>query len=85
MTTLTIKTYNGFQVASDQQALYQVNTDEVVDNSSACELPILADGLLYAFAKVISRLVTRVFGETDNSAGLEDLPDYYYPMDCCSG
>ena len=47
MTTLTINTYNGFQVAPDQQILSQVNNDQVVDNSSACELPILADGLRY--------------------------------------
>jgi hypothetical protein len=85
MTTLTINTYNGFQAATNQQLHSQINTDEAVDNPTCCELPILADGLLYAVAKVISRLVTRVFGEADNSAGLEDLPDYYYPMDCCSG
>ena len=83
MTTLTVNTYNGFQVAQDQQVRSQVNTDEVIDDASACELPIFADGLLYAVAKVISSLVTRVFGEADNSAGLEDLPEYYFTPSCC--
>lgn len=83
MTTLTVNTYNGFQVAPDQQVLSQISTDEVVDNPTCCELPILADGLLYAAAKVISRLVTRVFGESDNSAGLDDLPEHYFMPSCC--
>ena len=83
MTTLTVKTYSVPLAGEDEQAACRQDTDQVVGAAAPSEIPILADGLLFMVATLISRLFTRVFGTTVYSADPVDVPDYYYPPSCC--
>ena len=83
MTTLTFNTFNGLPAVADQRVTGQQDIDEVVGAVDTIDIPILADGILFVVATLISRFVNRVFGATECSADLVELPDYYYPNDCC--
>jgi len=83
MTTLTVSTYSGHLVSGDEQAACRQDAALVVGAAASTEIPILADGLLFMLATLISRLVTRVFGTTVYTADPVDSPDYYYPPTCC--
>lgn len=83
MTTLTVNTFNGIPAIANQQITGQPDADEVVAAVDTIEIPILADGLLFAVATFISRFVDRVFGPADSYTNLEDVPDYYFPPSCC--
>ena len=83
MTTLTVNTFNGIPAIADQRVTGQQDADEVVAAVDSIEIPILADGLLFAVATLISRFVDRVFGPANNYTNLKDIPDYYFPPSCC--
>ena len=83
MTTLTVNTFKGIPAIADQRVTGQQDADEVVAAVDSIEIPILADGLLFAVATLISRFVDRVFGPADRYTNLEDIPDYYFPPSCC--
>ena len=83
MTTLAVSTYNVHLVSADEQAASRQDAVQVVESTASTEIPILADGLLFMVATLISRLVNRVFGTTVYSADPVDTPDYYYPPSCC--
>ena len=83
MTTLTLSTYSGHLVSGDEQAVCRQDAAQVVGAASSTEIPILADGLLFVVATLISRLVNRVFGTTVYSAHPVDSPGYYFPPSYC--
>ena len=83
MTTLTVNTFSGIPAIADQRVTGQQDADEVVTAVDTIEIPILADGLLFAVATLITRFVDRVFGAADSYTDLEDVPDYYFPPSCC--
>ena len=83
MTTLTVNTFSGLPAVADQRVTGQQDADVVVEAVDSIEIPILADGLLFAVATLISRFVNRVFGPADSYTNLEDIPDYYFPPSCC--
>ena len=83
MTTLTVNTFNGIPAIADQRVTGQQAADAVVAAIDSIEIPILADGILFAVATLITRLVDRVFGPADSYTDLEDVPDYYFPPSCC--
>ena len=83
MTTLTVNTFSGLPAVADQRVTGQQDADVVVEAVDSIEIPILADGILFVVATLISRFVDRVFGPADSYANLEDVPDYYFPPSCC--
>ena len=83
MTTLTVNTYSGTVEVAGRRITRQQVSNKVVVASNSCEVPVLADGLLFMVATLISRLFTRVFGTTDYSADPVELRDYNYPPSCC--
>ena len=83
MTTLTVNNIFGIPAIEDLRVTSQQDADEVVAAVDTIENPILADGLLFAVATLISRFVDRVFGPADSYTNLEDVPDYYFPPSCC--
>jgi len=83
MTTLIVNTFNGIPAIADQLVTSHQDADEVVAAVDTIEIPILADGLLFAVATLISRFVNRVFGASDSYTDLEDVPDSYFPPCCC--
>ncbi len=83
MTTLTVNTYSGFPAVADQRVTSQQDADVVVEAVDSIEIPILADGILFVVATLISRFVDRVFGPANGYTNLEDIPDYYFPPSCC--
>ena len=80
MTTLTVNNIFGIPAIEDLRVTSQQDADEVVAAVDSIEIPILADGLFFAVATLISRFVERVFGSADNYTNLEDIPDYYSPL-----
>ncbi len=84
MTTLTVNTFSGLPIVADQQFTGQQDADVVVGAIDSIEIPILADGILFVVATLISRFVNRVFGAADSYTDLEDIPDYYFPPSCCA-
>ena len=84
MTTLTVNTLSGLPAIADQRVTGQQDADVVVEAVDSIEIPILADGILFVVATLISRFVNRVFGPADSYTDLEDIPDYYFPLSCCS-
>ena len=83
MTTLTVNSFSGIPVVADQRVTVKHDADQVVGAIDSIEVPILADGLLFVVATLISRFVNRVFGPADSYTNLEDIPDYYFPSSCC--
>ncbi len=83
MTTLTVNTFSGLPAIADQRVTGQQDADVVVESVDSIEIPILADGILFAVATLISRFVDRVFGPADSYTNLEEIPDYYFPSSCC--
>ena len=83
MTTLTVNTFSGLPAVADQRVTGQQNADVVVEAVDSIEIPILADGILFVVATLISRFVNRVFGPASSYTNLEDIPDYYFPPSCC--
>ncbi len=83
MTTLTVNNIFGIPAIEDQRITGQQDADEVVAAVDSIEIPILADGILFAVATLISRFVDRVFGPANSYTNLEDIPDYYFPPSCC--
>ena len=83
MTTLTVNTFSGLPAVADQRVTGQQDADVVVAAVDSIEIPILADGILFVVATLISRFVNRVFGPADSNTNLEDIPDYYFPPSCC--
>ena len=83
MTTLTVNTFSGLPVVADQRVTGQQDADVVAEAVDSIEIPILADGILFAVATLISRFVDRVFGPANSYTNLEDIPDYYFPPSCC--
>ncbi len=83
MTTLTVNTFNGIPAIADQRVTGQQDADVMVEAVDSIGIPILADGLLFVMATLISRFVNRVFGPANGYTNLEDIPDYYFPPSCC--
>ena len=83
MTSLTVNTFSGLPAVADQRVTGQQDANVVVEAVDSIEIPILADGLLFVVATLISRFVDRVFVTADNYTNLEDIPDYYFPPSCC--
>ncbi len=83
MTTLTVNTFSGLPAVADQRVTGQQGAEVVVEAVDSIEIPILADGILFVVATLISRFVNRVFGPADSYTNLEDIPDYYFPPNCC--
>ena len=86
MTTLTVNTFNVIPAITDKRVTSHQDADiviDAVDSIKVPEIPILADGLFFAAATLISRFVERVFGPADNYTNLEAIPDYYFPPSCC--
>ena len=84
MTTLTVNTFSGLPAVADQRVTSQQDADVVVEAVDSIEIPILADGLLFAVATLVSHFVNRVFGPANSYTNLEDIPDYYFPPCCCA-
>ncbi len=82
MTNLTVPAYDGPLAVDDEQAPCRQAAAQV-GAAASNEIPILADGLLFMVATLISRLFTWVFGTTVYSADPVDVPGYYYPPSCC--
>ncbi len=83
MTTLTVNTFSGVPAVAEKRVTGQQDADELVGAVDSIEFPILADGLLFVVATLISRFVNRVFGAADSYSDLENVPDYYFPPSCC--
>ncbi len=83
MTTLTVNTFSGLPAIADQRITGQQDIEEVAGAIDTIQIPILADGLLFAVSTLISRVVDRVFGAAHSYTNLEDIPDYYFPPSCC--
>ncbi len=83
MTTLTVNTFSGLPAVADQRVTVKHDADQVVGAIDSIEIPILADGILFVVATLISRFVDRVFGPANRYTNLADIPDYYFPPSCC--
>ncbi len=83
MTTLAVSTQMGPFTRKDGDLPNQQGITHSTDAAASAQLPIIADGLLFVMATLISRLVNRVFGTTVYSADPIESPDYYYPPSCC--
>ena len=87
MTTLAVSTQMGPLTRDDREVTNQQGIARLTEAAASAQLPIIADGLLFVVATLVSRLVNRVFGTTvysaDPVADLIEAPDYYYPPSCC--
>ena len=83
MTTLVVSTLSGPLTAEDMDAAGQ---DAAISTPAAtpAQPNMLADGILFLLATLISRVVGRVFGTTVYTSDPVECPDYYFPIDCCS-
>ena len=83
MTTLVASTQMVPFTREDGDVSNQQSITHSTQAAASARLPIIADGLLFVMATLISRLVNRVFGTTIYSADPIECPDYYYPPTCC--
>ena len=87
MTTLAVSTQMGPLTRDDREVTNQQSITHLTEAAASAQLPIIADGLLFVVATLVSRLVNRVFGTTvysaDPAADSIEVPDYYYPPSCC--
>ena len=87
MTTLAISTQMGPLTRGDREVSNQQGITRSTEAEASAQLPIIADGLLFVVATLVSRLVNRIFGTTiysaDPGADSIEAPEYYYPPSCC--
>lgn len=83
MTTLAVSTQMGPLTRDDREVTNHHGITHLTEAAASDQLPIIADGLLFVIATLVSRLVNRVFGTTVYSADPLETPDYYYPPSCC--
>lgn len=82
MTTFVVSTLSGPLTA---EAWDVPDQDATISTAAAAPTQphILADGILFLLATLISRVYVRVFRSTVYTAYPVEFPDYYYPPSCC--